>query len=75
MVSAAAHVFHHDPVRAREVSRVQYESIAMEDVMQQVVENQMGHHRAVSRATWDRDGGEVHLCTSSGSVGAGAGKA
>mmetsp|Transcript_30987 Transcript_30987/g.82342 ORF Transcript_30987/g.82342 Transcript_30987/m.82342 type:complete len:98 (+) Transcript_30987:235-528(+) len=47
MASAAAHDFPQDPVKAHEVSRVQYVSIAMEDVMQQVVENQMGHHRAI----------------------------
>ena len=47
MASAAANDFHQDPVMAHEVSRVQYVSIAMEDVMQQVVENQIGHHRAI----------------------------
>ena len=36
---------------------------AMEDVMRHVVENQMGHSAAS-----DRDGGEVHRCTSGGSV-------
>ena len=35
----------------------------MEDVMRQVVESQMGHPAAS-----DRDGGEVHRCTSGGSV-------
>ena len=47
MASAAAHDVHQDPVMAHEVSRVQHVSIAMEDVMQQVVENQIGHHRAI----------------------------
>ena len=48
---------------AHKVLRVQPDTTAMEDVMQQVVENQMGHPAAS-----DRDGGEVQRCTSGGSV-------